>query len=96
MCTRSASGHSRVPKNYLQLDEAQIVVAQDAGFGSWDALMQAVAAGAPPEGEAYVIDTKENRIGPRRRMTGYRLGRPDRCPQGAPDSRARRERADDR
>src|SRR5207253_11416158 len=57
------------PKNYLQLAEAQIVIAQDAGFGSWAALMQAVATGAPPQGAAYVIDPKENRIAPRRRMT---------------------------
>jgi hypothetical protein len=59
----------KAPKNYLKLDEAQIVVAQDAGFGSWAALMQAVATGRPPQGEAYAIDTKENRIAPRRRMT---------------------------
>lgn len=59
---------SRVPKNYLQLAEAQILIAQDAGFGSWDSLMQSVATGAPPQGAAYAIDTKENRIAPRRRM----------------------------
>ena len=29
---------SRVPKNYLQLAEAQTLVAQDAGYGSWAAL----------------------------------------------------------
>jgi ankyrin repeat protein len=57
------------PKNYLRLDEAQGMVAQDAGFGSWEALMQALAAGAPPQGAPYVIDAKENIIGPRRRMT---------------------------
>lgn len=61
---------SRVPKNYLQLEEAQIVLAQDAGFSSWDALIHAVATGTPPQGDAYAIDTKENRIAPRRRMTG--------------------------
>ena len=33
---------SRVPKNYLQLSEAQMMIAQDAGFGSWDALMEAL------------------------------------------------------
>jgi ankyrin repeat protein len=60
---------SRVPKNYLQLDEAQMLIAQDAGFGSWDALMKAAAEGAPPPGAPYVIDSKENRIGPSRRMT---------------------------
>ena len=29
---------SRVPKNYLRLEEAQTVIAQDAGFGNWTAL----------------------------------------------------------
>src|SRR5260221_3288894 len=59
----------RVPKNYLQLDEAQTVIAQDAGFGSWTALMQGVSPGGPPPVAAYELDAKENRIGPRRRMT---------------------------
>jgi hypothetical protein len=59
----------KAPKNFLQLAEAQIIIAQDAGFGSWAALMQAVATGAPPQGAAYAIDPKENRIAPRRRMT---------------------------
>jgi len=60
---------SRVPQNFLQVDEAQMMVAQDAGFGSWDALMTAAATGAPPQGAAYVVNSKENRIGPSRRMT---------------------------
>ena len=60
---------SRVPKNYLQIEEAQLMVAQDAGFNSWDSLTKAAEAGASPPGTAYVIDSKENRIGPRRRMT---------------------------
>jgi hypothetical protein len=59
---------SRVTKNYLQLAEAEVLVAQDAGFGSWDALMQAAATGAPPPGDAYAIETAENRAMPRRRM----------------------------
>src|SRR5260370_4162350 len=59
----------RVPKNYLQLEEAQIVIAQDAGFGNWTALMQAASGGAQPPVEAFEIDAKENSIGPRRRMT---------------------------
>jgi hypothetical protein len=59
---------SRGPKNFLQLAEAQTMVAQDAGFGGWDALMSAAATGAPPPGAPYVIDAKENRIGPRRRL----------------------------
>jgi hypothetical protein len=59
---------SRVPKNYLQLAEAQIVIAQDAGFGSWEALTRAVATGAPPV-PAHAIDPVENRIGPRRLLS---------------------------
>src|SRR5688572_32526547 len=57
---------SRVPKNYLQLAEAQTLIAQDAGFGSWAALTRALATGEPPV-PAYVIDT-ENRIAPRRQL----------------------------
>jgi hypothetical protein len=60
---------SRVPKNYLQPAEAEMLVAQDAGFGSWGALMQAAAAGEAPPGEAYAIDAAENRAAPRRRMS---------------------------
>jgi hypothetical protein len=59
---------SRVPKNYLQLAEAQMVIAQDAGFGSWDALTRAVATGAPPV-PPHAIDPVENRIGPRRPLS---------------------------
>ena len=39
---------SRVPKNYLDPTEAQMVIAQDAGFGSWAALTQAMATGLRP------------------------------------------------
>lgn len=60
---------SKVPKNYLQVDEAKMVIAQDAGFGSWAQLMQALKTGSKPQGAPYVIDGKENRIGPRRQMT---------------------------
>jgi ankyrin repeat protein len=59
----------RVPINSLQLSEAQTIVAQDAGFGSWDALMAAQATGTPPPGAPYVVDSKENRISPTRRIT---------------------------
>src|SRR5262249_39839169 len=48
---------------------AQIIIAQDAGFGSWEKLMDALAAGTPPQGAPYAIDTKDKRIGPRRRMS---------------------------
>jgi len=59
---------SKVPKNYLQLAEAQTLIAQDAGFGSWAALTRAVATGAPPV-PAYAIDTTENTIAPRRHLS---------------------------
>ncbi len=60
---------SRVPENYFPIEEAQVILAQDAGFGSWEKLMDAVAGGAPPQGAPYTLDTKDNRIGPRRRLS---------------------------
>jgi hypothetical protein len=60
---------SRIPENYFPIEEARIIIAQDAGFGSWEKLMDALAAGTPPQGAPYVVETKENRIGPRRRMS---------------------------
>lgn len=60
---------SRVPENFFPIEEAQIIIAQDAGFGSWRQLIDAVAKGAPPQGAPYALDTKDNRIGPRRRMS---------------------------
>ncbi|WP_031495483.1 hypothetical protein [Bryobacter aggregatus] len=59
---------SRVPKNYLAVDEAQMLIAQDAGFGSWETLLEAVGVGASPPGAPYILDPKEKRIGPRRRL----------------------------
>ncbi|HVS64296.1 MAG TPA: hypothetical protein VMT85_12435 [Thermoanaerobaculia bacterium] len=58
----------KVPENFLPLDEAQILVAQDAGFGSWNALMEAVATGGSPV-PAYEIDAQERQIGPRRQLS---------------------------
>jgi hypothetical protein len=58
----------RDEKSYLKLEEAQMVLAQDAGFSSWTALMDSLASGAPPL-EAFAIDGKENRATPRRRLT---------------------------
>src|SRR5438093_6387887 len=49
----------------LRLDEAQTVVAQDAGYGSWKAFTEAAVTGASPV-PAYVIDEAENQIGPAR------------------------------
>jgi hypothetical protein len=55
--------------NYLPEEEARIIVANDAGFGKWEALARALETGAPPQGPPYAIDSKENRIGPSRRMS---------------------------
>jgi len=54
-----------VPDQALRLDEAQTLVAQDAGYASWKALTDAAVTGAPPV-PPYTIDTVENRIGPAR------------------------------
>ncbi len=59
----------RVPENYFPIEEAQTIIAQDAGFGSWEKLMNALAAGVPPQGPAYAVDAKDKRVGPRRRMS---------------------------
>lgn len=53
---------------YLQLAEAQTVIAQDAGFGSWTALTRAVTTGAPRV-PAYEIDMAEKRTAPRRQLS---------------------------
>lgn len=58
----------RAPESYFPVEEAQIILAQDAGFGSWKKLMDALATGVPPQGAPYALDAKDNRIGPRRRM----------------------------
>ena len=59
---------SRVARNYLQLAEAQTLIAQDAGFGSWPALTHAATTGAPPV-EAYAVDATDNCIAPRRQLS---------------------------
>ena len=48
---------SRVPEQYFPIEEAQIIIAQDAGFGSWEKLMAAAGAGLPPQGAPYALDT---------------------------------------
>ncbi len=59
---------SKVPQNYLRLEEAQTLIAQDTGYGSWAALTRAIATGAPPV-PPYVIETAKNRIAPRRQLS---------------------------
>ena len=55
---RTGSDRSKLPENYFPIEEAQIIIAQDAGFGSWEKLMDAIAAGAPPQGSPYALDTE--------------------------------------
>ena len=52
----------------LELPEAQDLIAHDAGYGGWAALMRAVTSGARPI-PAYEIDPADNSIGPRRMLT---------------------------
>jgi len=54
------------PDNALGPDEARTLVAQDAGFGSWDALQRASAAGAPPVPPHGLDD--DNAIAPKRHL----------------------------
>ncbi|MGO4209696.1 hypothetical protein AB4043_02560, partial [Terriglobus sp. YAF25] len=49
--------------NEFPIEEAQLLLAQDAGFGSWEKLIGAVNTGQSPQGAPYAIDTKDNRIG---------------------------------
>lgn len=58
----------KAPQQELRANEAQVVIAQDAGFSSWTALMAAVATGAPPI-PAFSIEAAENRISPRRHLS---------------------------
>jgi hypothetical protein len=62
--------HGRVPRNYLTIDEARTVIAQDAGFGSWVALTRALESGAPPV-PPFAIDAAaaaDSTIVPRRHL----------------------------
>jgi len=58
---------SRSGENGLQPSEAQAIVAQDAGYPSWEALTNAAATGTPPVA-GYAIDAQHNRIAPRRQL----------------------------
>jgi len=95
---------SRVPKNYLGLEEAQLLIAQDTGCGSWVALTRAVDTGAPA-GPPYEIDAKDNRIAPRRQLADrewdglidvMHIGRPRASHRAAEPRRARRRRSSER
>ncbi len=58
---------SKVDKNFLTVPEAQVVIAQDAGFGSWDALLSALTGTGQPAPALRIDDNK--RIGPLRQLT---------------------------
>ncbi|MCL4796480.1 MAG: hypothetical protein KJZ84_18090 [Bryobacteraceae bacterium] len=59
---------SHVPKNYLLVEEAQVVIAQDEGYGSWEALMKAAATGTPLPVAAFQVDKEGKKAAPARRM----------------------------
>ena len=48
------------------VDDAQSLIASRAGFANWDAFLEAVSHGAPPDVPSYAHDTAENKITPRR------------------------------
>ncbi len=50
--------------------EARELIARTSGFNNWAALTEAVATGAPPAVPPFDIDTTENRIAPKRNLTG--------------------------
>jgi hypothetical protein len=62
---------SRVPKNYLHIDEARMLLAQDAGFGSWSKLTDAVTVGAPRV-PAYTTEDSDGDGGGGSRITPCR------------------------
>ena len=55
-------------KQDLHLDEARSLLAQDAGFSSWAALLDAIRTGAPAV-PPFVVDAAENRMAPRRQLS---------------------------
>jgi hypothetical protein len=58
---------SRSGNNKLEPPEAQAILAQDAGYPSWEALTNAAATGTPPVA-GYAVDAKHNRTEPRRHL----------------------------
>jgi hypothetical protein len=58
----------RSPQQHLELEEARSVLAQDAGFNSWAALLDATETGAPAV-PAFAIDAHENRLSPQRQLS---------------------------
>lgn len=58
----------RTGERAIRLDEARMVIAQDAGFNDWAALLSAAETGAPPI-SAFAVDAPENRLSPRRYLS---------------------------
>jgi hypothetical protein len=52
----------------LERSEAETLIAQDEGLGSWQGLMEAKASGVRTS-PAFMIDVIDNRIAPRRQLT---------------------------
>jgi hypothetical protein len=52
-------------KNTLRLEEAQLLLAQDAGYGNWESF---AAAGGASAGPIFDLNLEEGRIAPRRRL----------------------------
>jgi ankyrin repeat protein len=59
---REAKGAARA----FGIAETRDLVARNAGFAGWDALVKALGTGAPASGRPYAIDAKAGRITPRR------------------------------
>lgn len=65
---------SSTSPRHLRLEEAQTLLAQDTGFGSWAALLAAADTGGAPV-PAFVVDTADLRIAPRRYLTSLEWDR---------------------
>jgi hypothetical protein len=53
---------------YLALHEARALIAREAGFGQWEALLDAATRNQRPPGTPFQISRKDSRIAPRRRL----------------------------
>ena len=63
-----ASGRRGFRRIILDPSEAQMLIAQDAGFGSWATLGQAKATGQRPV-PTFALEIDESRIAPRRQLS---------------------------
>lgn len=65
---------SKVEKNWLELGEARMMLAQEEGFGSWEELAAAAEAGGEAAGPGWEVDEGELTLRPRRRLTRAEWG----------------------